>query len=408
VLKSAPCRDRHCPVRHRSVPVHRGRVPRRARPRRVERRVADTLRGFDSATLAVRLLSSPEFRLLHDALREGRDTGRDPDVQEHALAGLGAADRFVSLAYEYLLGRAADDGGRAHYAEAVRRGDSRTSVLRSLLLSPEFADRFRRVAPQGGFVPRDTQLCELANPAKWDNPEVGGAPAKPGPPRRQDIDASEGLRIRPARLRLKTLGLLRDDVSVLSVGAGHERCSTGWPNHVGRVSPPTCTRGLAERFSRAKAMPACCRRRGTTRRSPIATIGSCFFQMDGLDLGVRSGVMDVAYSLSSIEHFGGVEGAGRANRRDGPSDQTGRHPRARHGVRHPAALPTTRRSAAKSSTPLIPRPGLSLVGAFDRSVYTRYDYAAVDLYGNPHQTPHMVVRFNDTVFTTAFVFMRKT
>lgn len=36
-----------------------------------------------------------------------------------------------------------------------------------------------------------------------------------------------------------------------------------------------------------------------------------------------------------------------------------------------------------------------------------YDYAAVDLYGNPHQTPHMVVRFDDTVFTTAFVFLRK-
>jgi len=56
---------------------------------------------------------------------------------------------------------------------------------------------------------------------------------------------------------------------------------------------------------------------------------------------------------------------------------------------------------------LLNRPGLKPVGEFDRTVYSRYEYSAVDLYGNPHQTPHMVVRFNDTVFTTAFVFFRR-
>jgi hypothetical protein len=56
---------------------------------------------------------------------------------------------------------------------------------------------------------------------------------------------------------------------------------------------------------------------------------------------------------------------------------------------------------------LIDRRDLVLVGPLDRLVYSRYEYSAVDLYANPYQTPHMVVRFNDTVFTTAFVFMRK-
>ncbi len=36
--------------------------------------------------------------------------------------------------------------------------------MRALIQSPEFAQRSAR-------VPRDTQLCELANPAKWDNEE---------------------------------------------------------------------------------------------------------------------------------------------------------------------------------------------------------------------------------------------
>src|SRR5262245_48484396 len=73
----------------------------------------DTVRGFgpgDEEALVVRLLSSPEFRLLHDALRDGRATGRDPASEERALASVGSPARFVALAYERLLGRAADEG----------------------------------------------------------------------------------------------------------------------------------------------------------------------------------------------------------------------------------------------------------------------------------------------------------
>jgi hypothetical protein len=47
------------------------------------------------------------------------------------------------------------------------------------------------------------------------------------------------------------------------------------------------------------------------------------------------------------------------------------------------------------------------VEPIDENVYRRYEYAAIDLYRNPYQTPHMVVRFNDTVFTTVMVFLRK-
>ena len=56
---------------------------------------------------------------------------------------------------------------------------------------------------------------------------------------------------------------------------------------------------------------------------------------------------------------------------------------------------------------LIDQPGLELVQPIDEGVYKRYEYAAIDLYRNPYQTPHMVVRFDDTVFTTVMVFLRK-
>ena len=57
---------------------------------------------------------------------------------------------------------------------------------------------------------------------------------------------------------------------------------------------------------------------------------------------------------------------------------------------------------------LLNRPGLSAVQPTSiarciRGTSTRPSIS----YGNPHQTPHMVVRFNDTVFTTACVFFRK-
>jgi hypothetical protein len=56
---------------------------------------------------------------------------------------------------------------------------------------------------------------------------------------------------------------------------------------------------------------------------------------------------------------------------------------------------------------LINVPGLRLVQPLDSHVYDRYEYRAVDLHKNPYQAPHMVVRFSDTIFTTAMVFLQK-
>jgi hypothetical protein len=56
---------------------------------------------------------------------------------------------------------------------------------------------------------------------------------------------------------------------------------------------------------------------------------------------------------------------------------------------------------------LVSHPRLRLVQPIDEHVYRRYEYAAVDLYKNRFQTPHMVVRMGETVFTTVMVFLEK-
>ena len=66
--------------------------------------------------------------------------------------------------YESLLGRQPDKDGGAHYAGVLAHGERRLNVARALALSDEFETRW-------SAVPCDVQLCELANPAKWENPD---------------------------------------------------------------------------------------------------------------------------------------------------------------------------------------------------------------------------------------------
>ena len=370
----------------------------------------DTLRGFrpdGAGALVVRLLSSPEFRALHDAVVEGREMGRDPDRQERAFRALGADDDFVRLAYELLLGRPADDGGRHHYVGALAAGDSRASVVRSLIRSNEFGNRYRRAVPQGGIVPHDTQLCELANPAKWDNPEWTALLRGMG--LSDDKQSMHRKRYEFAQLAfgLKKLGFLHDGTSIVSVGAGHEAVLYWLANHVGRVVATDMYEGVWQSVQAQEGDAGVLRNPREYAPFPYREERLVFLKMDGLRLGIRSSAVDVAYSLSSIEHFGGFAGAVRA------VDEMARVLKPGGVLALATEFVIGGPPHEETFTPtqfetLIDRPGLSIVGAFDRMVYSRYEYSAVDLYANPYQTPHMVVRFNDTVFTTAFVFLRKT
>jgi SAM-dependent methyltransferase len=280
-------------------------------------------------------------------------------------------------------------------------------MVGSLLLSAEFQRRYAAVSPDGGFVPRDTQINELANPAKWDNPEwmkllreLAVLPDHKLSMHRKSYEFVQLL------YGLGRLGRVRDDVSVLSVGAGHE-CVLYWlANRVARVVGTDLYEGVWQSVQAQEGDANVIRRPEEYAPFPYRTERLSFLKMNGLQLGFGDGTFDVAYSLSSVEHFGGLAGASAA------LDEMAR-------VVKPGGLIVVATEYLLSGPPheevftpaevreLCARPGLRLVEPIDERVYARYEYVPINLYGNPHQTPHMVVRMDDSVFTTVMAFLEK-
>jgi SAM-dependent methyltransferase len=128
--------------------------------------------------------------------------------------------------------------------------------------------------------------------------------------------------------------------------------------------------------------------------------------MDGSRLAFRDQTFDIAYSLSSIEHFGGFEGARRS-----VADMT--------RVLKPGgilALATEwcvrGRAGGEVFSPdevrrIIDHPSLQLVQPIDDRVWDRYDTEPVDLRVNRFQTPHMLLKDGDAVFTSVMMFLRR-
>ncbi len=357
----------------------------------------------------LRLLSSTEFIRGFTQWKEGRDRRQDPAIEEAALRELGSDDQFVQQAYELLLGRPADRDGLRHYVGVLAAGDSRSRVLRCFALSAAVERRHQAVAPQGGFLPRDTQLCELANPAKWDNPEwmsllrdLKVVPVEKASMHRKGYEFTQLL------YGLTRLGRLHDRTRVLSVGAGHEAILYWLANHVGSVvATDIYEEGRWDSRGGQEADERVIKRPRDYAPFPYRQDRLVFLKMDGRHLAFPTGTFDVAYSLSSIEHFGGLTGAAAA------VDEMAR-------VLKPGGLLVLATEYMLSGAPreevfqpadvraLVERPGLRLVQPIDEDVYRRYEYVAVDLYKNRFQTPHMVVQMGETVFTTVMVFLEKT
>ena len=353
----------------------------------------------------MRLITSPEA----NSLRRGWGKELNPadyGVLERGLRAIGSDQTFVQRAYECLLGRSADDGGLTHYTRALAGGDSRLSVLRSLALSEEFDRRSRDIAPENQVVPRDIQLCELANPAKWDNPEwveilrsLGEAEDKPSMHRK----AYEFTQL---IFGCRRLGALREDSDIVSIGAGHELVLYWLANHARRVVATDMYEGQWQDVQGREGDPDVIQKPEEFSRFPYRRDHLLFMKMDGRQLAFSDGTFDIAYSLSSIEHFGGMTGAAATIREMGRVLKPGGilALATEYVIQGPPHAETFQPAEFAE---LIEQPGLRLVEPVDTRVYHRYEYAAVDLYKNPYQSPHMVVRFNDTVFTTVMVFLRK-
>ena len=366
---------------------------------------ADYAQGGIPAVIA-RLLSSPEFHIIFCGWTDDIGIGKDPVAHESGLRSLGSDAAFVSRAYRFILGRDADDDGLAHYARALAAGEARREVVRVLVVSGEFAERYKAFSAQkGGYLPRDIQLCELANPAKWDNPdwlrllrELKVLPHHKLAMHRKSYEFTQLL------FGLTRLGRVQDAASVLSVGAGHE-CVLYWlANRVGRVVATDAyegrwqSEGAREGDDRVVITPE------EFAPFPYRQDRLSFMRMDGRALTFPDREFDVVYSLSSIEHFGGLAGASAAMREMARVLKPGgvlavATEYILDGPNHEEAFTREEIHA------LVAASGLSLVEPIDDAVYRRYDYQPVDLNRDRHLRPHMVVQIGETVFTSVMMFL---
>lgn len=370
--------------------------------------------GHSRESMLQALFGSSEFR----ARYHGYHDVADPDVTvpgeealEPGLLTLGTNGAFVDACYACLLEREPDEGGRAYYmARLEEQAEPRARIVYSMLQSQEFADRFLALCPAGGRVPVDVQLCELANPAKWDNPDW-----------RRVLD---GLRL-PADKKLAMhrkayeftqtafglcrLGALTAHATAVSVGAGHESLAYWLANRVRYVVATDLYPGDWESSAGSEGDTRVLKYPEEFAPFEYRRSHLRFLQMDGRKLAFRDGAFTIAYSLSSIEHFGGWQGA-----RDAVEEMA--RVLAPGGI---LALATEWRVSGPRAPEeqgvfepdevraLIDLPSLSLIEPIDDGVWRRYENRPVNLRLNRYETPHMLVEIDGTVFTSVMMFLRK-
>ena len=319
----------------------------------------------------------------------------------------GPDEAFVTHCYETLLGRPPDESGLGHYTARLRGGATRASLVETIKASHEYLDRLRRLAPAHSRIPRDVQLCELANPAKWHNPEwhailrsLVTVPTDPSQMHRKAYEYAQTI------FGLERLGKLSDTTRVLSVGAGHEVVLYWLANHAGHVIATDLYDGEWQSKFAKEGDPDVLRDPAAYAPFPYRKDRLTFLRMDGSRLGFRDETFDVAYSLSSIEHFGGVEGARRS-----VTDMA--------RVLKPGGIlalatewcvrgqPGGEIFSADQVRHIIDHPRLQLVQPIDSRVWDRYDTEPVDLRVDRFQTPHMLLKHDDAIFTSVFVFLEK-
>jgi SAM-dependent methyltransferase len=348
-------------------------------------------------------VESPEFLLRRRDWRVKLPPAAGADA---ALDELGDEAEFVGHCYRVLLGRQPDDEGVAFYVGHLRARQPRGWVVRTLGTSREFNDRWAGLSDTG-TPPVDVQLCELANPAKWDNPAwLDILLSYRVIPDHKEAMHRKGYEFTQLAFGLRQLGVLQDGARVLSVGAGHEAPAFWLANHAGRVIATDLYAGAWQSVGACEGSARVLQRPEDFAPFPYRADRLAFMRMDGRRLGFRDATFDIAYSLSSIEHFGGILGASDAVREMARVLKPG-------GV---LALATEwcidGPGGDEIFTPdevrqLVTVPGLRLVEPIDDRVWSRYRSEPVDVERTPKKTPHMLLRQGESVFTSVMLFLRR-
>jgi SAM-dependent methyltransferase len=369
--------------------------------------------GHSRESIVHALAGSTEFRQRYHGYLEVKDLDvviPGEDDLETGLRALGTDEAFIRACYACVLGREPDSSGLAFYQRML--GDlvePRYKVVYGMLQSDEFRDRYRVLCPAGGRIPVDVQLCELANPAKWDNPDWRRTlDALHLPAEKKLAMHRKAYEFTQTAWGLDRLGALSETARVVSVGAGHESLAYWLANRVRLVIATDLypgdwqSSGGAEGDARVLKHPE--------EFAPFAYRRDRlrFLQMDGRKLAFRDETFDVAYSLSSIEHFGGWDGARVAMEEMARVLRPG-------GVLvaatewHVSGPPAKHEDIFEPDEvrALFDLPSLQLVEPIDDRVWHRYAGQPVNLRLNRYETPHMIVEIDGTVFTSVIAFLRK-
>lgn len=285
------------------------------------------------------------MRLFVKALREAahwREARQRHRQLARAQAGsfdLARDDEFLEAFYRVLLGRAPDEAGKAHYLAELRSGAmGREDVVRAFVtLSEEFRQRFvkypagyafadfREVCPAEPFLPyvarppyEGARLNELVDPRKWLDPEwLGYLLELRAVPPGLDHLYRKGYEWTQIIYGLDKLGALGEEAVCLGVGAGHEPVVYWLANRAGRVVATDLYAGVWARDHGRSGDPAVLDDPGRYAPFPYRRDRLTFRRMDGRRLELADGSVDVAFSVSSIEHFSGHPGAAAAMREIG-------------------------------------------------------------------------------------------
>jgi SAM-dependent methyltransferase len=358
------------------------------------------LRAGRAAEVVDGVLASREFHERHISLSPQPAGAAAEAGLGEALSAMGSDAAFLDLSHRVILGRRPSPHERRTALSQLRCGAGRAGFVHSLLCSQEVRHRY------AGPVPEDQQLCELANPAKWDNTEW--------------MALLQSLQVRADKIGmhrkvyeytqtlfgLRRLGVIHADARVLGVGAGHEPVLYWLANHVHRVVATDLYGARWQSGPGAESGETMLRQPDAFAPFPYRRERLTVLRMDGRHLAFADASFDAVYSLSSIEHFGGAADARRA------VDEMARVLKPGGVLALATEWCVAGPACAEVFTPddvraLIDSPVLTLVEPVDDRVWHRYRTEVVDLRSAQQRTPHMLVRHGETVFTSVMLFLRK-
>ena len=231
-------------------------------------------------------------------------TESDSDALEAALVALGS-DVLRARAYESILARWPDESGGRHYASVLAAGERRTNIVRALATSGSSTRNVRpylrraavRAGESGEVAERGGSTCCAASGSL---PIVSRCTASRTSSRRCSTAASDSACCAEMR---------RSSASA----PGTNRCSTGSPITSAASSPPTCMKVRRGELAK-EGDPVVLDDPDKLRAVPLPQ-GPSRVHEDGWPAArFPLTAPSTSYSLSSIEHFGGLRGACRTMR----------------------------------------------------------------------------------------------